>query len=182
MAFKSGSGLKSFLQGQKEKSAASLIPITILFLFTLITKVPVGQWFGVVPVPALSLIVIFFWSVVDERRFPIGVLFAFGIFEDLFSGAPIGLWALIYVGMNFYVSSQRRVLAPASFTTNWISFGFVSLAAFVLIYFVLGFTSGTYPPIAVLLVPYIFTLALFPPMARFLAMLESRLARIGIGD
>lgn len=180
MAFKPGSGLKSFLQGQREASSVSLIPACILLISILITKASFGQWFGVSPVPALSLIVIFFWSVVDDDRLPPSILFSFGLFEDLLSGTPLGLWALVYLGMSIYVSSQKRVLAPASFTTNWISFGFVSLAAFTFIYFVIALNADAYPPIAVLIVPYIFTLTLFPPIARFLAMLENRIIRIGM--
>lgn len=181
MAFIPGSGLKNFLQGQRDGASTSFIPVILLLTFMLMAKAPVGQWFGVVPMPALTIIVIFFWSVVDEYRLPVGILFTFGIFEDLLSGTPIGLWALLFLGMHFYVSSQRRVLARASFITNWISFGILSLVLFLILYLVVGLDAGKNPPISVLLVPYVLTLAFFPPMSRFLAMLEVRLARIGRG-
>ncbi|MGC6472591.1 MAG: rod shape-determining protein MreD [Parvibaculales bacterium] len=183
MAFKSGSGLRNFLQSQREPSGLSqAIPFLVVAVLLMLQHAPLPGIQGVSAMPSLSIIAIFFWAVSGEDRLSYTSSFGLGLFKDLLTGTPLGLWGTTLLVMHMYTASQSSVLASASFVTNWISFSIVALACYVFVYFGVAWHVGETYAFGLVLPPFITTLMVFPVMTRLLDFIEQRLSLLGVGS
>ncbi len=58
---------------------------------------PFGNFNGVPLSPAFPLILLFYWAVYRPEYCPHVIAFLAGLFQDIISGGPLGLWALVYL-------------------------------------------------------------------------------------
>lgn len=183
MAFKPGSGLRNFLQSQRERSGFTLIvPFLVIVVLIALQLTPLPKVQGIPAMPSFSIIAIFFWAVSGEERLSYLSTFCLGLFKDLLTGTPPGLWALILLLIHIYTASQSSVLASASFMTNWISFSIVAFIGYVMVYFGVSWHIGEAYPFNLVLLPFFMTLMVFPIVIRILSFIDERLSRVGVGD
>jgi len=182
MAFKPGSGLRNFLQSQREPSGLSqAVPFAVVAILLTVQHAPLPGFQGVSAMPSLSIIAIFFWAVSGEDRLSFLSTFCLGLFKDLLTGTPLGLWATTLLLMHMYTASQASVLASASFLTNWVSFSLMTLVCYILVYFGVSWHVGGDYAFSLVALPYIMTLLVFPVMTRMLVFVEERLLLLGVG-
>lgn len=72
--------------------------------------------------PSLVLITIFYFSIIEQTRLPIPVLFVLGLFEDFLSFNMVGISSLSYVMVAMIASSNRRTLFKQKFLVIWFAF------------------------------------------------------------
>jgi rod shape-determining protein MreD len=106
-----------------EQNLRKLLPALISIVLAIVVVLPVGlpQW-GVLAPPFL-LISVFYWSLVRPDLMPPPAAFLLGLFQDLLTGAPLGLGALLMVLVQWIMRSQRRYLANRPFFLLWAAFG-----------------------------------------------------------
>jgi rod shape-determining protein MreD len=90
-----------------------------------------------IPMPWLPLLPVFFWGLLRPGLPSAVTAFAVGLFQDLVSGGPLGLWALAYLVAFALVAPQRDALAGQSPGAVWIGF-----ALFVLLTGVVAYAAG----------------------------------------
>ena len=154
--------------------ARSLLASVSLALALALGTMPLGVWFGVVPVPSLALAVVFFWAVYDSDALPLSLLFVLGVINDFLSGSPLGLWGLLFILLHIYMVQQERIFATMRFLMQWVSFGLVSFLAYAFIYLLFVGWQGLALPFSVIFVSYGFTFLFFPLVFFFL----NRLVRV----
>lgn len=66
-------------------------------------RLPEGQGF---PAPLFPLIALFVWSVRHPRFVAPWLIFLIGLFQDLLTGGPLGMWALSYL-LAFAIARLR---------------------------------------------------------------------------
>ncbi|GGH02004.1 hypothetical protein GCM10007420_17740 [Glycocaulis albus] len=66
-------------------------------------RLPEGQGF---PAPFFPLIALFVWSVRHPHFVPPWLIFITGLFQDLLTGGPLGMWALSYL-LAFAIARLR---------------------------------------------------------------------------
>jgi rod shape-determining protein MreD len=79
--------------------------------------------------PAFGLMAVFYWSVYRPDLVPALAVFALGVLQDLISGGPLGLTAIIYLGTYGIVLNQRKIFLGKPFTMSWWGFMMVAIAA-----------------------------------------------------
>lgn len=104
-----------------------LLPFVIGVACVLLSFVPLGSIVGLQVAPLYALIVVYFWSLHQPDILPPYAIFVIGLFYDLLSFGPIGLWAVTFLVTYGFVQSQRMVLLGRPFVMVW--FGFVITAA-----------------------------------------------------
>ncbi|WP_429910981.1 rod shape-determining protein MreD [Glycocaulis sp.] len=95
-------------------------------------RLPEGQGF---PAPLFPLIALFVWSVRRPHFVPPWLIFIVGLFQDLLTGGPLGMWALSYL-LAFAIarlrstepSAREFILLVARFS---VMTGIASLVAWV---------------------------------------------------
>lgn len=108
--------------GELARIASRLVPTATSIFFVLLGAVPLGLPGFATVGPLFSLCALFFWTVVRPTLLPPVAVFFIGLFEDALSGGPLGLWAVIFLLVQFMTISQRRILVGIRFLLSWASF------------------------------------------------------------
>jgi len=116
-------------------------------------------------VPLLPLMAIYHWAVYRSELFPAYAVFIIGLLHDVFTGAPIGVNAFMFLLVYGIVVSQHRFLFGKSFSVIWIGFGLVAGAASALTWvLVSAWNFAVIEPSAVY-IQFLLTFGLFPGLA-----------------
>jgi rod shape-determining protein MreD len=138
--------------------AGSLLPI--LFIATALPLVP--------PTGFLMLLA---WRLVRPGLLPVWAGFPLGLFDDLFSGQPLGsaivLWSLTMLALELL---DRRI-PWRSFPQEW-SVAALALLAYLAASFLIAGVSPTVPALVALGPQALLSVLLFPAAARFAAALD----------
>jgi len=107
----------------------SLTPaVSVLFVVVLATM-PLGVPHYSMVTPFFALITVYFWSIYRPDLLPVWAVFLFGVLQDLLTGAPVGITALVLILVWAVAVSQRRVVLVQSFGVEWVVFILVAGAA-----------------------------------------------------
>jgi rod shape-determining protein MreD len=143
-----------------------LIPVISVMLASLAPLLPMIASTPVVPPFGFMMLV--GWRLMRNDLWPVWAALPLGIFDDLFSGAPIGtaaaLWTMTFIAID---AIDRRWVWRDHFQDWGIA------AAFVVAYLVAAlWLSGGGLPLIMLLPQIAFATLLFPVTARIAAMLD----------
>ncbi|MFB0991698.1 MAG: rod shape-determining protein MreD [Rhodospirillales bacterium] len=116
-------------------------------------------------VPLLPLIAIYHWAVYRSELLPAYAVFMIGLLQDIFSGAPIGVYTLVFLLVYGMVIWQHRFLFGKSFAIIWIGFAIVAAGAFVLAWALISLWSFSLLEIRAAFFQYLLTVATFPSLA-----------------
>ena len=73
--------------------------------------------------PDFALMALYVWRLWTPELVTPYIGFILGMFADLLYGTPVGLHALCWVGLCFFLGFQRTMLVNAGFWTLWGSYG-----------------------------------------------------------
>ena len=152
------------------------VPAAAALAAVLLAVLPFGVPRLAVVTPFFALIVVYYWSVYRPDLLPVWAVFLLGLCQDVLTGAPTGLVALVLVLVHALAVSQRRVLLGQTFAVEWAGFLLVAGGATTLAWLLasLWHTALLGPmPFAI---QASFTVALYPLGAWLLAF-SARLAR-----
>ena len=113
--------------------ARNLFPFAFTLLLIMVGVIPLRLPDLSPIIPSLGLISIFYWGIYRPDLMPGWAVFLLGLVQDLLSGGPVGIYALIYLLLATAVGGQRRVLAAGSFTFVWTLFLPSAAAAYFMI-------------------------------------------------
>ena len=157
--------------------ARNLSPLVLTLMLVILGMLPVHvEGIGVV-LPALSLMAVYYWSIFRPDLMPVAAVFAVGLFQDILSGIPLGVHALVFVLVRTAVMSKRRFFLGHSFVTIWWGFALLGAGALALTWEIVSLLNGTlFNPSAVAF-QYLLTLALFPCFAWIFTQVQKVLVR-----
>lgn len=107
----------------------SLLPAAVTLVAVLLAAVPFGVPFFAVVTPFLSLMAVYYWSIYRPDLLPPAAVFAIGILQDVLTGSPVGLLALVLLLVRALAVSQRRILRGQAFVVEWAGFLLVAAGA-----------------------------------------------------
>lgn len=112
-----------------DAAVRAVFPTLTLFMLVLVMAIPVRASLPVPTAPALPILALFFWLLYRPTAVPAVAAFAFGLFHDILTGAPLGIHAIVYVVAHAAITTQRRFFAGKSFTVLWLGFAGVVIGA-----------------------------------------------------
>ena len=137
-------------------------PALIAIAVTVLLATPV-ELFGLkMPEPVLPLILAFAWPLIRPSMAAPAVLFALGLFLDLFWGGTLGLWPLCLLSVYGAVLASRSLLAGQETQILFVWYALCALGAFVVAYLIVTLDAGRAPSVLALLGQVVPTLLLFP--------------------
>lgn len=77
--------------------------------------------------PYLSLTAVYYWSVFKPRLMPVSAVFLLGLLQDILSGAPLGMTALLLLVVRIFVIRQSSRFLEREFLFNWLVFIVVAI-------------------------------------------------------
>ncbi len=103
---------------------------------------------------------IFYWPVKSSYSLSLILIFLLGLFQDIVSGSPLGVWTLSYLCLFMVAASIART--KHSFSKGLAGFA-VSIGFIFILVYIFGYIAlGQWPNISSLLTSAVATLITFP--------------------
>ena len=150
------------------------IPGLTLLLCIFLATIPLGIPYFSDVTPFLSLMAVYYWSIYRPDLMPAIVVFAGGLLQDVLTGGPVGLLALVLVLVHGVGVSQRRVFLGKSFQVEWWGFSLITAGAVLFAWAVASLYFTTLMEARGFVVQALLTVAVYPLMTR----LFSQAARV----
>jgi rod shape-determining protein MreD len=149
-----------------------LAPALGIFAASLVMALPVPLAWGVMP--HLPLVLVMLWATVQPRLLPPSAAFLLGLAHDAVAGAPIGLFALVFLLMVVAVRVLEHRSRGAGVALAWLPACGLVLAAFLLTWQIQQLLLRPVPlgPHAV---QALLTCLAIPAMLRLVALQQRRL-------
>ncbi len=136
---------------------------TLFGLFAvLLLAAPLRFAYGFVPTPILPLVIVYFWTLYGPSYMPAPSVFAIGLLQDFLTGGPLGLWAAVYLGVQYIVLSQRSYFIGRELSVVWVGFAFAAAGASLILWLVMSLMSGELLPLWGLMFQMFITVAAYP--------------------
>lgn len=116
-------------------------------------------------VPMLPLIAVYHWAVYRPEWLPVQAVFLIGLLQDILSGAPLGVNALVYLIVYGVVVSQDRFFVGKSFLIVWVGFALVAAGAEAVSWLLISLYNVTVIEPQAAAYQYLMTLGSFPLIA-----------------
>jgi len=122
-------------------------------------------------VPPTGFLVLVAWRLVRPGLLPVWAGFPLGLFDDLFSGQPLGsamlLWSITMIALELL---DRRI-PWRSFVQDWIA-ATLAVLAYIFAAFVVSGASASGPALVALGPQALLSVLMFPAAARIVAALD----------
>lgn len=128
----------------------------------IILALPIRLLEGWAPTPLIPLVVVFFWSIYGPDYMPPLSVFVIGVLQDLLTGGPLGLWAVVYLVTQYIVLSQRPYFLGREQKVVWIGFALAAAGASVILWLVMSLMSGVILPVGALVAQMVATVLIYP--------------------
>ncbi|MEL6362213.1 MAG: rod shape-determining protein MreD [Pseudomonadota bacterium] len=152
----------------------AMTPTVFGLIGVLLLASPLRLVEGLVPIPLIPLVVVYFWSIYSPSYLPSVSVFAIGLFQDLLSGGPIGLWPCIYLFVQYLVLSQRSYFHGREQRVVWLGFTVAAVFSSFILWAVMSMLAGFPLPAWQLVIQMTSTIAVYPLVANGFAELHRR--------
>lgn len=115
--------------------------------------------------PFFLLMAVYYWAIYRPTVMPVFYTFILGVAMDLLAELPIGLNALIMIGIQFVIQRSRLYLMGQPYITVWLGFALVALCYALILWFTVSlFAMRFSPPMPIVpsMVATLFSILLFP--------------------
>ncbi|MBI1245855.1 MAG: rod shape-determining protein MreD [Alphaproteobacteria bacterium] len=147
---------------QLDRALKRALPLALAFIVVLLSVVPLPVPEYAVLAPSFALMSVFYWTVHRPDLFPAWGAFAVGLFDDMLSGAPLGLGAFVLLLVHFSIVAQHKVFRGKAFWLVWAAFAIVAFVA-QLVTLLFGFAlKGALPDTMPAATQLALTIALYP--------------------
>ncbi|MBK3776351.1 rod shape-determining protein MreD [Azospirillum sp. YIM DDC1] len=148
-----------------DKTGRNLAPFAVTVMLALGGMVPVPLPGYASVAPFLTAIAVYYWAIHRPDLMGPGTAFLIGLLQDLLTGGPLGVNALVLVLVHWAVSSQRRVLASSTFALMWFGFGLVMMGVACIQWLAFAALQASVLPFRPALFQALLTMAFFPAVA-----------------
>lgn len=129
---------------------------------TIVFATPV-QLFGLtLPEPVFPMVLAFAWPLIRPSMTAPAVLFALGLFLDMFWAGPLGLWPLCLMGVYAVILLSRSLLAGHEGVVRFAWYAACTVGAFLTAYGIVAVRAANPPAILSLIGQVVPTLILYP--------------------
>lgn len=152
-----------------------MLPVLSAFILMLFVYLPFHIPLVESFIPHLTLIAIYYWSVFRPDLMPVWAVFVIGVLQDVISGGPLGMTALLLIFVRQLVTLQGRKFLERDFLFNWLIFSFIAAAFGVSAWILASFYLGTSSLFFSILGQTFLTIAIFPLLYWILGGIRKRL-------
>ena len=163
--------------GRVKRALSALAPALVTLALVLATQLPYGIPHFAQVTPFFALMAVFYWSIYRPEKLPPPAVFAIGVVQDMLGGGPIGMIALMLLGVYGVGVSQRRFFLGKSFLVEWCGFVVIGAGAVAAAWFVASLYYATLLDPRPLIVQALLTVALYPCMTWLFVRVQRRFMR-----
>ncbi len=150
---------------QVDRALKRALPLALGAAIVMLSVVPLPVPEYAVLAPGFLLMAVFYWTVHRPDLFPAWGAFALGLFDDLLSGAPLGLNAFVLLLAHFSIVAQHKVFRGKAFWLIWAAFAILAAGAHALTLLIGLLLAGAIPDPRAAAAQLGLTVALYPVAA-----------------
>lgn len=158
--------------------ARQLTPSFLTLILVIISVVPMRILEFTSITPLLPLISIYHWTIFRPNLLPIYAVFLIGVLQDILTGSPVGVNALVFLLVYGAVLAQNVFFIGKSFFVLWIGFALIAAGASTLSWLVISILNFTIIDAQIVIVQYFLTLGFYPAAAWAFLYLQSAFLRL----
>ncbi len=147
---------------QADRFLRGLIPSLVTLLLVLASALPWRLPSLVEVTPAFAVMAVFYWTIYRPDRLPYAATFCIGVLQDLLTGTPPGMTALVLLTVQGVIASQRTFFRGKPFLVVWWGFSLVMPAAGLMSWIIGSAYFGAIVPPLPIVVQTALTILLFP--------------------
>jgi rod shape-determining protein MreD len=155
----------------------AVTPVVLAFLMLVISRLPFGIEGLETAMPLLTLIACYYWTIYRPNLMPSIALFFLGVLQDLVTGGPLGLMALVLLLVHWLVDAQRRVFLGKSFVVGWWGFGLIALGAEVVIWVLASIYYDQLLVVRPFAFQFMLTVAIYPCFAWLFSLVQRAIVK-----
>lgn len=148
-----------------DKTGRNLAPFAVTVMLVLLGMVPLHIPSYTSVAPSLTLMAVYYWTIHRPDLLRPSAVFLVGVLQDLLSGAPLGMNALVLITVHWVVLNQRRFFLASTFSLMWFGFAMIVIGAAGLQWLVFTVLNATMVPFDAAFFQAFLTLGLFPMFA-----------------
>lgn len=152
------------------------LPFLIALIAVLAAIIPMRMPGGMLMTPLYPLMVVFFWGTHRGDLMTPAPIFFTGLLYDLLSGAPPGLWALIFLVCHALALVLRDIFGRVLYTA-WALFGLTCAAAVGIAWVLMSLYGWTVVNPLPFAVQGLITVGLYPFFGFAFAFVERRVVQ-----
>ena len=159
--------MKSIWAHRVSRVLSGSIPLVVTLLLVIASALPWHLPLFVEGTPALAVAAVFHWTINRPDCLPLAATFCIGLLQDLLTGTPPGMTALMLLAVQGFVASQRTFFHGKPFLVVWWGFALVMPAAGLMSWGVASaYFQAIVPPLPII-VQAVLTILFFPVLAAF---------------
>jgi rod shape-determining protein MreD len=147
---------------QLDLFARRLFPFALSVVLVVLSVVPVPIPGYTLVAPAFGLMAVYYWAIHRPDLMPAIAVFVLGLLQDILTGGPTGVDALVLLLVYAVMRNQRRPFLGKSFSVMWFGFIVVAPAATFAQWLIASAAVGKPIPSHATIVELLVTLALYP--------------------
>ena len=155
----------------------AVTPMVLAFLLLVLTRLPFGIEGLESAMPLVTLITTYYWTIYRPNLVPSLALFLLGFLQDLVTGGPLGLMALVLLLVHWLSDAQRRVFLGKSFVVGWWGFGLVALGAEGVIWLLASIYYDQALGIRPFAFQFMLTVAIYPCLAWLFGLVQRAIVK-----
>ncbi|PHS27342.1 MAG: hypothetical protein COA85_05245 [Robiginitomaculum sp.] len=144
--------------------------LSLLCVMLYVAPLRVGNF--TIPMPLFPFMAIYFWSMTRPAFMPYIAIFLIGLFQDVLTGGPVGLWALSYLLTVVMISTQSDVIAGRGRPALWAGFMLAAVLATALVWIIARIALGPDPAGGRLGAEMLLSVLVYPLVGRFFALVQ----------
>lgn len=115
------------LESKSETGFRAILPFASTLVMVLLMQLQYSLFFLDNLFPFLSLAAVYYWCIFKPHLMPVTVVFFLGLLQDILSGGPLGMTALLLLVVRIFVVQQGSRFLEQEFLFNWLVFIIVAL-------------------------------------------------------
>jgi len=112
--------------------------------------------------PFFLLMAVYYWSIYRPTLIPVLYVFILAVIMDLQAGLPVGLSALVLIGIQILVRKQRLFLMGQPFVMIWFGFACVALMQMLAQWGAISALNAALMPLTAMVIAWALSIMVFP--------------------
>ncbi|MBP5399187.1 MAG: rod shape-determining protein MreD [Alphaproteobacteria bacterium] len=141
------------------------LPLLFSLLWMILSLIPLRSDLNLVARPMIGLMCVYFWTMYRSDLFGVFSVFVLGMFFDILSIAPFGIYTLLYLIMYVTVINVSKYITEKNFEILWVGFSLLLAGLMFVGWFMSSLYYTQFLPFKSFLFSYFISVALYPLVA-----------------
>ncbi len=145
--------------------AVKFLPLIFSLLWGIVSLIPLKSDLNLMARPMIGIMCVYFWLMYRPDLFGVFSVFILGMFFDILSIAPFGIYMLLYLIMYVAVTNVSKYITEKNFEILWAGFALLLAGIMLAGWIVSSLYYMQFLPVKSFVFSYLLSVAVYPIVA-----------------